>query len=86
MFSVYRCWAAVQLSPPMVGHNYTLDAVVHSQLGVLLGQDALDDDGEAGDRPQPGDILPADGGVQGIGRYPVLLWTSCLLLIVEEKQ
>lgn len=86
VFSMYRRRAAVQLPPPVVGHNDTLDAVLHGHLGVFLGQDALDDDGEAGDRLQPVDVLPADRRVQGVGRYPVLLWDARLLLIAQQVQ
>ena len=53
--------------------------MLHSQLSVLLSQDPLDDNRQAGDGLQPVHVLPADGGVQGVGRDPVLLWHSCLL-------
>lgn len=86
MVSKYRGWASVQLSPPMVGHNDALDAMLHSQLGVLLGQDPLDDDRQTGDGLQPVHVLPTDGGIQGVGRDPVLLWDCCLLLTVHTVQ
>lgn len=86
MFSVYRGWSSIQLSPPMVGHNDAMDSVLHSQLSVLLGQDALDDNGQAGDGLQPVDVLPADRGVQGVSRYPILLWDTSLLLIVKQEE
>lgn len=83
MISKYRGRAPVQLSPPMVWHNDALDAMLHGQLSVLLGQDSLDDNRQAGDGLQPVHVLPADGGVQGVGRDPVLLWACCLLLLVH---
>ena len=86
MFSIYRGRASVQLSPPVVGHDDALDAVLQGQLCILLGQDALDDNGEAGDGLQPVNVLPADGGVQGVGRYPVLLWDCIFLLRVHTVQ
>lgn len=70
----YRGRAPVQLPAPVVGHDDALDAVLHRQLGVLLGQDAFDNDRQAGDGLQPVDVLPADRRVQGVGRDPVLLW------------
>lgn len=79
-FSRYRGRAPVQLSPAVVGHDDALDAVFHRQLGVLFGQDPFDDDGQPGDGLQPVHILPADGGVQGVGGDPVLLRHCSLLL------
>lgn len=73
MIVKYRGWASIQLSPPVVGHDDTLDSVFHRQLSVFLGQDALDDDWQASDGLQPVHVLPADGGVQGVGWYPVLI-------------
>lgn len=81
----HRGGASVQLPPSVVGHDDALNAVLHSQLSVLLGQDALDDDREAGDGLQPGDVLPADGRVQGVGRYPILLWGTGFLLCMKNK-
>ena len=63
----------------MIGHDDPLYPVLHGQLRVLLGQDALDDDGQAGEGLQPVDVLPADGRVQGVGRDPVLLGIRKLL-------
>lgn len=83
MVSKYRGWASVQLSPPMVWHNDALDAVFHGQLSILLGQDPLDDNRQTGDRLQPVHVLPADGRVQGVGRYPILLRDARLLLTVH---
>ena len=71
---MYRSGASVQLSPPVVRHDDALHAVLHSQLGVLLGQDPLDDDGQVSDGLQPVHVLPADGGVQGVGWDPIILW------------
>lgn len=79
-FSRYRGRAPVQLPPAVVGHDDALDAVFHRQLGVLFGQDPFDDDGQPGDGLQPVNILPADGGVQGVGGDPVLLRYCSLLL------
>lgn len=66
----------------MVGHDDALDAMFHGQLGVLFGQDPLDDDRQPGDGLQPVHILPTDGGVQGVGGDPVLL-RNCRLLLRE---
>lgn len=86
MVSEYRSWASVQLSPTVVGHNDALDTMFHGQLCVLLGQDSLDDNRQAGDGLQPVDVFPADGGVQGVGRDPILLRACSLLLIVHKVQ
>ena len=69
----------VQLSSAVIGHDDALHAVLHRQLGVLLRQDALDDDRQPRERLQPVHVLPADGGVQGVGGDAVLLGASTLL-------
>ena len=63
----------------MIGHYDPLDAVLHGQLGILLGQDALDDDWQAGEGLEPVDVLPANGWVQGVGWDPILLGIRKLL-------
>lgn len=76
---MYRSRASVQLSSSMVWHDDALDTMFHSQLCVLLGQDAFNDNGQPSDGLQPVHVFPANGRVQGVGWDPVALWACCLL-------
>lgn len=82
--STYCSRPSVQLSAPMVGHNDALDPVLHSQLGVLLCQNPLDNDGQACQGLQPVDVLPADGWVQSVG-WDAILFRTVVFLQLKTK-
>lgn len=49
----------------------------HCQLCIFSCQDAFDDDGQAGQAPQPVDIIPGDRRVQAVG------WQSVLRAVIS---
>jgi len=69
----------------MIRHNYSLDAMLYSQLCILFSKDALDDYRQPGYRLEPAHILPADRRVQGISWGPVLLLGFCLVLYRDPE-
>jgi MFS family permease len=62
--------SAVELATAMVGHHHAVRAGVHGPPGVIGVQDSLDQDGQAGLVPEPGQIRPAESRI-GEYRFPV---------------
>ena len=76
----------LELATAMVGEDDTLHANLDGLEHVLNALDALEDDGHLGDALEPGDVLPAEGGVdEGADGTGGTLVTVCLLTLLDVR-
>ena len=58
---IYRCWYSIQLPSPMIGDKDPINSAHDCFSRVVCCQNALEDDRQAGDTPQPADDTPING-------------------------